>query len=169
MAEFMQLEGFKELAAALRELPERLASNDLRAAVRAGANIIKKEAMANAPVSAVAHYYYRRTARSVKRGREQTRVQINPGNLRKNIIYRNIRSSGGYLTAEYIVTVRHKGNGVVGQPYAEGIYNEFGTSKMTARPFLRPAFEARKEDAVKAIGAKLDERIQKHANDLAKK
>lgn len=73
------------------------------------------------------------------------------------------------MTAEYIVTVRHKGNGVVGQPYAEGIYNEFGTSKMTARPFLRPAFEARKEDAVKAIGAKLDERIQKHAKDLAKK
>ncbi|NCQ29162.1 MAG: hypothetical protein GW802_17310, partial [Armatimonadetes bacterium] len=45
---------------------------------------------------------------------------------------------------------------------------EFGTSKMPAKPFLRPAFEGQKENAVKAIGAKLDERIQKHARDLNK-
>lgn len=40
---------------------------------------------------------------------------------------------------------------------------------MTAHPFLRPAFEQEKENAVKAIGKKLDERIQKHAKDLNKK
>ena len=49
--EFMQLTGFKELAAALRELPDRVAKNGIRAALNAGAKVIKNEAILRAPVS----------------------------------------------------------------------------------------------------------------------
>jgi HK97 gp10 family phage protein len=48
-------------------------------------------------------------------------------------------------------------------------FMEFGTSKLPATPFLRPAFEAKKEDAIRRIGEKLDERIQKYAVELARK
>jgi HK97 gp10 family phage protein len=43
---------------------------------------------------------------------------------------------------------------------------ELGTSKMAARPFMRPAYEAKKEEAVKTIGEKLDQRIQAAAREL---
>jgi HK97 gp10 family phage protein len=42
---------------------------------------------------------------------------------------------------------------------------EFGTNKMAARPFLRPAFEANKEGAIEAIGKSLDETIQAAARE----
>jgi len=159
MAEFMQLEGFKELAAALRELPERIARNGLRAAVNAGSTVIKKQAIANAP--------------------EDT------GALKANLYQKQIREQSGPMQQTFYVGVRkgvakyannaaNKRSGKAGKTYKdEGTtfywrFLEFGTSKMAPRPFLRPAFETQKESAVKAIGEKLDERIQKHARDLAK-
>ena len=45
---------------------------------------------------------------------------------------------------------------------------EFGNVKMPAQPFMRPAFESEKENAVDDIGAELDKRIQKEAADLAR-
>ena len=45
---------------------------------------------------------------------------------------------------------------------------EFGTSKLSAKPFLRPAFEAKKDAAVDAIKAKLAEAIEKTAAKLRK-
>lgn len=164
----MRIEGLAELAKAMRELPELVAKKALRASVAAGANVIKKMAIAKAPKSDKPHWFYKHTARAVRKGKKQERILIPPGNLKKNIIYKNISSSSDYSTATYIVTVRHKGKNVVGAPYAEGIFNEFGTSKMTAHPFIRPAFEQKKEDAVTAIAKKLDELIQKHAKDLAR-
>jgi len=37
---------------------------------------------------------------------------------------------------------------------------EFGTAKMAARPFMRPAFEAKKGDALEAIKGRLADRIK---------
>lgn len=157
---FMKLEGFAELAAALRELPERVARNGLRAAVNAGAGVIKQEAIANAP--------------------EDT------GALRANFFQKQIREQSGPMQQTFYVGVRkgvakyasnaaNKRAGRAGKAYKDDgttfywRFLEFGTSKMAANPFLRPAFETQKEAAVTAIGAKLDERIQKHTRDLAKK
>ena len=39
---------------------------------------------------------------------------------------------------------------------------------MPAQPFMRPAFESEKENAVDEIGAELDKRIQKEAADAAR-
>ena len=44
-----QLQGFAELDRVLKALPGRLAERELTAAVRTGANVIRKEARARAP------------------------------------------------------------------------------------------------------------------------
>ena len=161
----IQLTGFTELAAALRELPQRVAKNALRAAVNAGASVIKKQVVQNAP--------------------EDT------GLLKKEIYQKQIREKSGDFRQTYFVGVRtykmkyantraNRRKSRVTQA-GESLktydinaafywrYVEFGTSKMTAKPFIRPAFEAKKEDAVEAIRTKLDERIQKYARELHKK
>jgi hypothetical protein len=43
---------------------------------------------------------------------------------------------------------------------------EFGTRKMAARPFLRPALESRRREAVDAIKERLTERIEIEAKAL---
>lgn len=154
----MRLEGFNELAAALRELPERLARNGLRAAVNAGATIIKKDA--------------------------QGRARVDTGALKANLYQKQIREQSGPMQQTFYVGVRrgvakyannaaNRRAGNAGKAYKNDgstfywRFLEFGTSTLAAHPFLRPAFESQKEAAVVAIGAKLDERIQKHARDLA--
>jgi HK97 gp10 family phage protein len=148
--DFMKLTGFKELAAAMRELPERVARNGLRAAVGAGATVVKKEAIAKAPQDT--------------------------GELKRDIKVKRERDTKGEMSATYSVFVltgkKSRLSGRKRNVAKDSFYwrfLEFGTSKMPPHPFLRPAFEAKKEEAVKAIGEKLDERIQKHAADLAKK
>lgn len=155
----IQLTGFKELAAALRELPERVARNDLRAAVNAGASVVKKAAIAKAPEDTGA----------LKANLYQKQIREQSGPMRQTF-YVGVRRG----VAKYANTKANRRSGKAGTAYkTDGTtwywrLVEFGTSKMAAKPFLRPAFESQKEAAVKAIGDKLDERIQKHAKDLAK-
>lgn len=148
MADLMNLTGFKELANALRELGPRVAKNTLRRSVAAGATIIRKEAMDRAPVDT--------------------------GEMRKDIQVKRERDTKGEMSAKYSVFVRagkkSRLSGRARNVQKDSYYWKFvelGTSKMAARPFMRPAFESRKEDAVKAIGEKLDEGIQKAARELA--
>jgi HK97 gp10 family phage protein len=156
----MELTGFKELAAALRELPERVARNGLRAAVNAGATVIKKEAIAKAP----------KDTGALRDNLYQKQIREQSGDM-KQTFYVGVRKG----VAKYANTKANRRAGKAGTAYKnDGTtfywrFLEFGTSKMPAHPFMRPAFESRKEAAVKAIGEKLDERIQKHAKDLAKK
>ena len=49
--ESVQIEGLDALAKALKELPDRVAKNGLRAAVYAGAKVIRDEAKLQAPVA----------------------------------------------------------------------------------------------------------------------
>ncbi len=145
--EFMQLTGFKELASALRELPQKVARNALRSAVNAGATQIRKQARLNAPVDS--------------------------GLLKKNIYQKQSRSASGPERQTVIVGVRsgkarNKDGSKKELPYYWR-FMEFGTSKMPAAPFLRPAFDTQKDAAIKAIADKLDERIQKYAVELARK
>jgi HK97 gp10 family phage protein len=148
MSDMMNLTGFKELAAALRELGPRVARNTLRRAVSAGAVPIRDEA--------------------------KVRARKKTGEMARDIQIKREKDTKGEMSAKYSVYVRTgKKSRLSGR--ARGvdknsfywIFQELGTSKMPAHPFLRPAFESRKEEAVKTIGEKLDEGIQKAARELA--
>ena len=155
----MKLDGFKELAAAMRELGPRVARNALRSAVSNGAAVIRDEAKVLAPMSVPG---------------EKSAKQSPPGTLKRAIAIKRDRDSRDVFAAKYSVFVRSAGNakGVKAYGRLDAFYAkflEFGTSKMAARPFLRPALDHKKEAAVAAIGARLDEKIQQTATELSKK
>jgi HK97 gp10 family phage protein len=83
---------------------------------------------------------------------------VQPGNLAKGIATKRLKRGAG--KAEYEVRWKAKRKG---DPFY-GLFQEFGTSKQPAQPFMRPAFEATKDQALAAMQARLKRRI-----DLANK
>lgn len=160
MAELLNVSGLSELRAALRELPQRVARNVLRGAVNAGATVIRKEVQARAPVY----------TGSVAEGHPP------PGTLKRAIYQKQIRELSSLTNQVFFVGVRHgkkyQKQGKKGDKSQDAYYwrfVEFGTSKMSARPFMRPAFEVKKVEAVEAIKHYLTERIAREVAALPKK
>ncbi|MEO6147018.1 MAG: HK97-gp10 family putative phage morphogenesis protein [Sulfuriferula sp.] len=160
MAETVHVTGLRELQAALKELPDRIAKNALRASVYAGAVVIKDEAKQRAP-----NY-----TGPVSQGHPP------PGTLKRSIIMKQIPEKSGQYFQTFYVLVRHgkkyqkqgkKGN--LSQDAFYWRFIEFGTAKMAAQPFMRPAFEARKQAALDAIQKKLLQRIDEEATALGRK
>lgn len=136
----IKVEGLAELGAAMRSLSSDVQKKIARAATNAGAQAIRKIAVTKAPKDT--------------------------GNLRKNIIVKRIPPNETNLASQHIVTVRQgrltdrqKERGLEDAFYAKFV--EFGTVKMSAQPFLRPAFDQGKEPAVQAIKQRLKARIDK--------
>jgi|JI9StandDraft_1071089.scaffolds.fasta_scaffold487458_1 HK97 gp10 family phage protein len=144
----VEVSGLKELGAAMSLLGSDIAKKISFAGVLAGANIIKKSAQAKAPIAEAAYIARQKAG--------DKGVLVQPANIARNIVNKRIKSD---LTAEYIVTVRGKRQ----HGYAANIarLQEFGTVKQSPQPFLRPAYEAEKENAVKAIKDRLEKRIIK--------
>ena len=157
MAESESIKGLKELRAALLELPKGIARNVLRGAVGAGAAVVRVEAKARAPL-------YTGT---VAAGHPP------PGTLKKAIYQKQIREKSNDQQQTFFVGVRqgrHARNSKKGLLDAfYGRFIEFGTSKYVAHPFMRPAFDTKKEAAVQAIKDYLAKRIPEEVDKAAKK
>ena len=140
----IEVRGLRELGEAMRTLSADVARRVSRQATNAGAQLIKRAAVANIDRS----------------------PSVDTGSLRGAVIVKKIPDKQTALTSEHIVTVRgrgkpktKKGRKIDRAPYASLL--EFGTVNMPAEPFLRPAFEGAKNDAVGAIADKLRQRINK--------
>ena len=148
MADTKNLTGFAELAKALRDLGPRVGRKHLRAATSKGAAVIRKKARELAPVDT--------------------------GEMRKDIQQKREKTSGDNIASYSVYTRSGKKSRMSGK--ARNVdkdsfywkFQEFGTAKMPAQPFMRPAFESEKENAVDVLGAELDKRIQKEAADMAR-
>ena len=158
-AETVRIEGLAELNRALRELPQRIANRGLRTAVYAGAKVIRDEARHRAPKAA--------QSLGIK--------QPPAGTLKRSVIMKHIRELSGGGRQTFYVLVRqgkkYRNQGKRGNLSQDAWYwrfVEFGTVKMSARPFLRPAFDMKKNDALTAIKTKLAERIEQAARELKK-
>lgn len=147
----VEIKGLRELQDALRELPEKIAGLVLNGAVKEGAQVIEREAELRAP--------------------ERT------GALRRSIVATALKRPHEGHDATVIVRVRRSTKTQrlkrqkAGQPVDDAFYwrfVEFGTSKASARPFLRPAFEAKKAEAAGVIKQALRRRIEKEAAKLRK-
>jgi HK97 gp10 family phage protein len=142
----IQITGLSELEKNLEQFPDRLAKNILSGAIRAGAVVIQNEARSRAPQAAEKHFRYYKG--------KLTGVVI-PGNLKKNIKVRLAPRSSRERPIEYWV--------YVGKKAFYWRFMEFGTSKMSAKPFMRPAFETMKEKAIERMKEYLGARIDKEA------
>lgn len=136
----VRVDGLRELGDRMKSLSKDVNNRIGRAATAAGAVVIRNAA--------------------------QAKVPVDTGNLKKNIIVKRLPKGESPLTSEHIVTVRkgkltakQKGSGLKDAFY--GSFVEFGTAKMPARPYLRPAFDQNKERAVEAIKDRIDKRLKK--------
>jgi HK97 gp10 family phage protein len=156
-AETVRIEGLAELNRALRELPQRIANRGLRTAVYAGAKVIRDEARHRAP----------------KAAQSLGTKQPSAGTLKRSVIMKHIRELSGGGRQTFYVLVRqgkkYRNQGKRGNLSQDAWYwrfVEFGTRKMAARPFLRPALESRRREAVEAIKGRLAQRIEIEAKAL---
>ena len=155
--ELQHVKGLAELSAALKELPQRIARNALRQSVAKGAAVIRDEAKTRAPVSS---------------GAPRPGEPL-PGTLRRAIVIKHDVKRSSLVSQTYVVAVRHgkryRNRGKKGNRSQDAYYwrwVEFGTVKMSARPFMRPAFETKKEAAVQEIARVLAERLMQESATL---
>lgn len=154
MMDKVEIEGLKELQLKLLELPKRLARNAMRAAVGAGAAVIRTEIKMRAPVY----------TGKVSDGHPP------PGTLKRAVVSKYIREMSNDFEAVFKVTVR-KGKRFAKQGKKENLsqdayyamWVELGTAKMAPRPFFRPGYEAKKQEALNAMIQKLRERLEQEA------
>lgn len=94
----------------------------------------------------------------VLRDAARQNAPVESGTLRESIVARGERRAG-----------RHEVRVKVGplRTAFYGLFQEFGTSRLAARPWLRPAFEASKVEALRRIGAALGPAIERAAKRLA--
>lgn len=132
----MQISGLKELADRLREIGPDIERNALRSGVSAAAVLIRNQAKATNP--------------------------DDTGRTDRALYAKFIREQSGPNQATYYVGVR---SGKKEQKKDRDAWYwrlvEFGTAKMPARPFMRPAFESKKMQAVEAIKERIQKRIKR--------
>lgn len=142
----MRITGAKEMEKVLKQLPDHIARRVLKSAVMAGAKVIQDEAIANAPIGT--------REKTDWKGRK-----VGPGILKRSIKRFEIKES------DHSVTI---GIGIKkGSRAFYGRFLEFGTSKLAARPWLRPAFDTKAPEALAKMGKALGKGIERAAKKLA--
>lgn len=141
----IRIDGLVELQKRMSALAADMQQSVAHGAVLAGAQLIKREAISRAPTADEEH---------VIEG-----VHVKPGNLKKNIVVKRVPKGQSTHTSEYVVTVRGKARYGFASRY--GSIQEFGSVKQAPRPFMRPAFDTKKGEAVAKIIEILTKRIAK--------
>lgn len=146
----VEVQGLKELADALRALPTEISGKSggpLAKGLRSAGNVIRDEAKRKAPVLSEPSKYRK------------------PGTVRDAIKTRRDRIQAPGATETFEVYVQKAKGGKRGTFSPDDPYYwpfvEFGTKKMAARPFLRPAFEAKKDEALRTFETTLAKAIDK--------
>lgn len=139
----------RQLGENMRTMKREIALKIARSATNAGAQVIKKRAIRHI----------------------ETSPSVETGSLRDAVVVkRATKAETAPLTSVHLVAVRQRQTGrktKTKQPTApHAHFVEFGTVHMPAEPFMRPAFDEGKEDALNAITEKLADGIEKVAGTL---
>lgn len=177
-----QLSGFKELAEALRDLPANIGKNVLRSAVGAGAAVIRNEAKQNAlrmkKTGTLARAIYSKQIRELSGPERQTfYVGARSGKIYAKVGKKGVSKDayyarwvelghftrgpgkGGFLSTGSGRLVRDSNRGGSRNAILAAQVQGGHVRWVPARPFLRPAFDVRKDLAVDAIGNKIRDRL----------
>ena len=136
-----KIEGGKELQAALSRLSPKLQSGVTRAAVRAGAQVIRKEAKLNVK------------SRAFESGVLYDSIDVVPRKKK-----RTHRFTSASVATRAGKKWQSKGKDAW---YAHII--EYGSKQRPATPFLRPALDTKAGEAIKAMATKIANYIEKAA------
>lgn len=160
MADDVKVEGLAQLKAALGRLPGRLGDKVVLAALRAAAQVIRKDAQARAP--RLAKPDPRRKAGTVQKA-----ITVKRSKKDKHGVYVGVKQLGQKQIAAFKTGGGGKSANNPDDPFY-WIFLEFGTAKMAARPFLRPAFEANKFVALRRFEEYAKKRIAAEAEKLGR-
>lgn len=149
----VRITGAKEMEAALRQLPDYIAKKVVVSALKEAAQPILDEARARAPVG--------QESKGRVRLRRSKKGKVTISNYGKLKLDLKIVTVPAKLTA-YSATVAV----TVGKAFW-GMFLEFGTRHQRKTPFLRPAFEAKKMEALNRLGQALGRGIEQAAEKLA--
>jgi HK97 gp10 family phage protein len=129
--------GLTELGATLDKLFKEDAKKAISAAIKPASEVFRREIRAKAPVR--------------EEGGGKGKNQRQPGYLKKHI-GRWIRKNPDGSLSSYVGPTKSAF-------YAR--YYEFGTQHQPARPFMRPVFDGKKDEAEKVFAATLEAEIKK--------
>lgn len=132
---------FSKIAAKLDNITTA-AEKAVRPAAQDGAQVFYDEVKQRVPLSAKSHKSGKKT--------------YNPGTLRKAIYQAFADRESGDGKALYRISW-NKTHAFYGR------FVEFGTSKMAAKPFLRPAYDAARAKAIKAVRERMAAELKKVA------
>lgn len=148
MSDFLSIE-FDDagIDASLDEITEA-AKSLIRPAAQAGAQVFYDEVRRRAPVgSAEKHFFH---------GQNQVYGPFKSGNLRNSIYQVYSKDQSSETVATYHISWNTKiGAAVSYAPYGGMV--EYGTSKAAARPFIRPSYDAKAEEALRTAQAVFEE------------
>lgn len=159
----VSVKGLDGVLDTLRSLPPELVSRrggPVRAALRKGAVVIHKQALANLKVSTANQPSY------------------STGLLQKNLVVTRGKAPLVGKGERYLVRVRRKvypgrsgrsAGGKATTTLAAANLLEYGSSKQRAEPWLRPAFAARAEQAIRTIESELVKGVDRIVRRLAAK
>lgn len=153
-----QVNGLRELGEALKEFGDQIAKRYLRRATFAAAAVFKGAAEEKAPVRTGAM----RDAIAVFRRRPPS-----PDAALYVVGVRKIKYSRAEKRALRILRKANKTVRVIGDAYYWR-FVELGTVKMKARPFMRPAFELKKGEALAAFKESLADGVEKAKRSAAR-
>lgn len=153
----VKVEGLSQIHKALSELGRKVSNKIAVKAMREGGKIVREQARQNAPVLSQSTPY--RRAGTLKKAIKSSTKVLKNGKIGTVVRVKT-------LTTKQIETfkVRSGKKGALNpkDPYYWR-FLEFGTSKMPAKPFMRPAFEQSKEKAATEIITTLKRGIENEA------
>lgn len=153
----VKVDGLSQIHKALSELGRKVSNKIAVKAMREGGKIVREQARQNAPILSQSTPY--RRAGTLKKAIKSSTKVLKNGKIGTVIRVKE-------LTTKQIETfkVRSGKKGALNpkDPYYWR-FIEFGTSKMPAKPFLRPAFEQTKEKAATEIIKTLKDGIEEEA------
>lgn len=175
----MEIYGLEELEAKLAEMDNDMAGKALYGALNFASSPMVKEAKQRAPATEQAYRRYmssgqgeatytttllgkKRKGKSKKAKRGEGKFEVQqPGTLRRSIRRQRLRkirefNEGGAAVGIFIKNKRSD------LPPYYWYFVEYGTSKMPAVPFLRPAFDNNVDLAVDRFKTKLAANIEKY-------
>lgn len=150
------LKGFDKIEAMMQALPDEVAKKVAQQSMRKGAAIIQREAQARAPVQEGDRVHRISTSRRAKKFSKGRK----PGFLKASILVR-LNNALATAASPLVYSIGWSRDAFY------GMFQEFGTRRQPARPFLRPAADSRFAEAVQAVGDDMGPRIEAAAKKLA--
>ena len=148
-----KVDGLANIQRAMKELPERVARNVLTSAVRAGGQVIRKDALSR--------IRDKKAIILVKRRSPKGTALFSVGLTKEKWKLRFLE----FGTAPHVIKSKTGKNMTDGSTFFGRVVRHPG---MSARPFLRPAFDGNIMRAIEVIRVQAEKRIAKEAEKLRK-